>query len=63
MQKGLGNLQAAAEADKIIGRLKIKADFKDAEIDALDQLNPEDLANKLDELKADRDRRLKEMEV
>lgn len=55
MQKQLGNLAAAVEADKIISEMTIKAKYKDDEADAIGNLGGTDLADKLDELKAKRE--------
>lgn len=56
----MGNLAAAAEADKIISELAIKSKFKDDEADAIANLGGTDLADRLDELKAKREQALKE---
>jgi hypothetical protein len=62
LQKQQGNLAAALQADKLIGEMKIKEQFKDEETEAMVNLKTNDLANKLDELKARRAKALKDHE-
>jgi len=47
----------------LIEKMKADADYKDGEIDALANLESAEFANKMDELKTNRDRRKREIET